>query len=287
MKKLILLLFFVIGATLSSQAQCVADSSFQSFGFYPLPDTANPLFSDPTIGINDTACVGQMFEFDWTAVIPDTLPGEVIEPIIGFNIDVPLKTVRLLGINGFDQAFGVLSDIDVNVICDTPGCTYNPVAGSQTYGCIRINGTPPAAGDYELILDVEITVTLFGSDITQAVTSDQFTNGQYIVRVLDAASSFCSPSSNQNITETFSVSQNSPNPFSSVTSIEIQSPKSGDYDFRVYNLIGKVVHEQKLDIMPGKNTIQFDGNMLKPGIYLYSIGNEEFTVTKRMMVTHP
>jgi hypothetical protein len=81
------------------------------------------------------------------------------------------------------------------------------------------------------------------------------------------------------------VSQNSPNPFSSVTNININLMCDTHLSFEVYNLTGSMVDKRDMGIMKkGMNTIQFHADGLSKGIYFYSVITENGKITKKMLV---
>lgn len=81
------------------------------------------------------------------------------------------------------------------------------------------------------------------------------------------------------------VQQNVPNPFSRMTSIAIDSKESGEFDFKVYSLLGELVHNEILILSTGQNIVEFDGADLNSGMYFYAIGHGNDVVTKRMIVS--
>jgi hypothetical protein len=83
----------------------------------------------------------------------------------------------------------------------------------------------------------------------------------------------------------FDVKQNIPNPFNSISDITFSSLNSTDVDFKVYDLLGKVILSKSVKADKGLNTIQMDASSFAPGIYVYSIKNGDKTITKRMIVS--
>jgi photosystem II stability/assembly factor-like uncharacterized protein len=78
--------------------------------------------------------------------------------------------------------------------------------------------------------------------------------------------------------------QNSPNPFSSATSIRFNLPKAMHVTLVVYNLIGQeVVTLVNDDMRAGEHNVYFDGKNLPNGIYFYRLHSGE-TIRTRMCV---
>lgn len=83
----------------------------------------------------------------------------------------------------------------------------------------------------------------------------------------------------------FSLSQNFPNPFHSRTTIGFTVKESGSYTVKIFNLIGQQVAIISNQIItPGKHSVNFDANGLQPGIYIYSLQNNNTILTKKMML---
>ncbi|MGD0711751.1 MAG: T9SS type A sorting domain-containing protein [Bacteroidales bacterium] len=82
----------------------------------------------------------------------------------------------------------------------------------------------------------------------------------------------------------FSLSQNSPNPFSLNTIINFTSPDAENCQFTVYNVLGDIVYRQPIAAKTGMNTIQYSAANLPSGIYLYKLSNAVQTITRRMIV---
>ena len=91
-----------------------------------------------------------------------------------------------------------------------------------------------------------------------------------------------SVSENKNLA--FAISQNSPNPFNNITSIEYISPNESSYNFTVVNILGEVQYYRVLRATSGVNTIAIDASGFSSGIYFYSLSNSDKILTKKMIV---
>jgi len=87
----------------------------------------------------------------------------------------------------------------------------------------------------------------------------------------------------------FSMEQNYPNPFNNKTYISFKLHKQADVTLKVYNMFGNEVTVliDNMSIAPGKYTEQFDaaGYDLKPGIYCFSLITNEYSITKKMVLS--
>jgi len=83
----------------------------------------------------------------------------------------------------------------------------------------------------------------------------------------------------------FELSQNYPNPFNPTTVINFSIPKAGNVTLKVYNSIGQEV----ATLINGYKTAQnykvtFDASNLASGIYSYSLKNDNFDLSKKMLL---
>lgn len=85
----------------------------------------------------------------------------------------------------------------------------------------------------------------------------------------------------------FSLEQNYPNPFNGETNICFYTTESGVYNFKMYNVLGRIVHKEIIKIQqPGEFTIKLDNSILgdlASGIYFYNVSYSTFSKTKKMM----
>jgi len=95
--------------------------------------------------------------------------------------------------------------------------------------------------------------------------------------------------SNENLPERFAVGQNYPNPFNSSTVIRFDLPRASDVSFTVYNILGKVVHQESHSFPAGRHRLLWDGRSLSggdvaSGVYFYGIEAGDFSETKKMLL---
>lgn len=75
-----------------------------------------------------------------------------------------------------------------------------------------------------------------------------------------------------------------PNPFTNVTKISFSSDANKTIYFTVKNVLGKTVFRKSVQIKPGKNNIPFYKNNLAAGMYIYSIQENNKTISKRLVI---
>ncbi|MDZ4758457.1 MAG: T9SS type A sorting domain-containing protein [Bacteroidota bacterium] len=82
----------------------------------------------------------------------------------------------------------------------------------------------------------------------------------------------------------FSIGQNQPNPFKEITFINLDMKQAGKVNFAVTNLIGQQVYTNTYNYSAGKQTIEFNGSSLAPGIYIYTLASNGQSTSRRMIV---
>lgn len=76
----------------------------------------------------------------------------------------------------------------------------------------------------------------------------------------------------------------SPNPFSVTTKIRFQADEVIEIDFFVKDLLGNVIHYEKVKTKKGANSIPFYRGELESGIYIYSIKTKSKVISKRIVI---
>jgi hypothetical protein len=120
---------------------------------------------------------------------------------------------------------------------------------------------------------------------------DKITPGEYYYKLkqIDTDNSFYF-SSSINVTvnlsgKNFSLNQNFPNPFNSMTLISFFLPLSGNTKITLYNISGQelcvITHQYYNE---GSHSITFDANSLPAGLYIYKMETGNFQQIRKMMV---
>jgi GH18 family chitinase len=88
-----------------------------------------------------------------------------------------------------------------------------------------------------------------------------------------------------NLPESFTLSQNFPNPFNPTTVIKFQVSGSKDVQLTVYDMLGREV-ARLVDgtVESGEHSVIFDARRLASGAYFYRLKAGEFVETKRMVL---
>jgi hypothetical protein len=82
-----------------------------------------------------------------------------------------------------------------------------------------------------------------------------------------------------------SLSQNYPNPFNPSTTINFAINKAGLTSLKIYNILGQEVATLvDRDLAAGSYSVDFDASELSSGMYIYTIKNGDFEISKKMML---
>jgi hypothetical protein len=88
----------------------------------------------------------------------------------------------------------------------------------------------------------------------------------------------------------FGLSQNFPNPFNPMTTIEIALPRASGATLTIYNLMGQMIREFHYSSLPaGYYNFEWDacnqaGTRVGSGIYIYTLTAGDFTQTRKMIL---
>lgn len=181
------------------------------------------------------------------------------------GVPVPIAKIKLNSIVGLPQG---LSYTCVPSNCEFPGGATN---------CALISGTTnDPVGEYFLTVTVEPFI-----GVAPLIISNGPQSFSYYKIVVNPANSLQSLNTN-----TFSVSQNTPNPSDNACDIYYTLTGKADVEIRLMNAIGKEVQRIKTNGNSGVNKYELNTTNLPQGIYFYSLFNGQTTVTKRLVVNH-
>lgn len=270
--KQILTLALILFASMTINAQCTPNAMYADSTGFVFP----PPFSDtrPDGGIPNDACINEPYEFVLTLKIPDMIT------VNGFTAGLEHLEVATTG---------AVSNLPAGMsyACNPPTCFFTPV---DTLACIIVNGTPTNPDDigvHELSIAVSVKADILLVPINLSFPDNTGTiagaDGSYALTVKEEGT--CDPATSTNdLTAQDVLVRNSPNPFSSTTTIEIQSKVSDDFEWSVYDLLGNRVHFTKVQINEGENRFDFDGSQLDNGMYLYTLSKGTSIFTSKMVI---
>ena len=232
---------------------------------------------------------------------------------IGYHLDRPNSIY-------YDSAFAH-SSLGFAYVADRPGVfgarritgmTINTGLIDSTTGpspdVIKKSGTIPATESFVLYrysafadsmnaigrISPNYNVSVMALD-AESIRSTPPNNYPYTVkRILNGLIQFVNQiPTNQNpeeqttslIPESYSLSQNFPNPFNPSTKITYQLPVNSEVSLKIFDMLGKevitLVNEKK---DAGRYEVQFNATNLASGMYFYRLAAGNFTDTKRMIL---
>jgi hypothetical protein len=87
------------------------------------------------------------------------------------------------------------------------------------------------------------------------------------------------------IPKNYYLSQNYPNPFNPSTKIDFNIPKSSYVTMKVYDILGREITTLiNKELKPGRYTVDFNGNNLSSGVYIYVLKVNDFSEAKKMIL---
>jgi len=246
MKKLMLVAFLlsILVSDIFSQA-CIPEWTQPGSGVYP----------DTVINLPATE-VNTPYDFTVQFKVPKTDSSVIVT---GVDVD----HVELTGIAGLDA---IPSSVPFTYTCNPSSCSFK----GDSVGCVKIQGTPTTVGLYPLTIEAKVFISSF---IFQEVDF----SGYYI----EVKNSTGIPSVNKN---KFDVSQNSPNPVYSTTSILVNLLSPATIEVKVFNVVGNKIFNTTVSGRPGINTITLDASKFSSGIYFYTVGDGNHFLTKTLVV---
>jgi hypothetical protein len=143
----------------------------------------------------------------------------------------------------------------------------------NSIGCSIITGTPLAGDIGTHLLTVNTNNYLAGTGTAQAYAIKGY---KIIVSM---------PTGIDEETNSQTLLQNNPNPFSDKTEILFTSNEPGSAAFRIYDMIGKMVYQSTVNVENGTNKIEVNAKDFESGIYFYTIIYHNNSFTRKMVIS--
>jgi Secretion system C-terminal sorting domain len=242
---------------------CVPNQQFKDSlaGVYPLPLTD----VNPKGGIDKPACLGKPYSFIFTVKVTDTV--NVI--LLGQPRAIPLDSITVARTNGIENM-----PVGLTYACNPPSCAFP----KRSFGCVVISGTPTTVNQirvYDLFIKGKVYSPLLalaglldGYDVT---FPGDIAPGKYSISLLANNDAKCTASATNDLSDEISNLTLSPNPSSVSSTVLIEAKLSGQFNFDVYDLLGKNVLHRPLSIQAGFNKIDITTESLSNGVYIYSL----------------
>jgi hypothetical protein len=261
MKKTVLFLLAVLGASWAGAQTCEPDLTILGTDEVVRPAPYSP--DNPTIN-TAPACIGEDYTQSFTIQVPDTFTYN------GFPLPIDSVTMGPNAISGLPAG--------LTYLCDPSNCHFP----KNTLGCILIYGVPAGpTGQYEITIQVSVHTPSLPFPVPLTLPGGVAPDNQYFIVVNPAGQ--CDVGTNTLPTYISSV-VNAPNPFSGETTFTVEALVQGEYQFEVFDLVGRRVHARTIQLTPGTNRFGFDAAHLAGGAYYYSLSNRQGRVARLMVV---
>ena len=205
-------------------------------------------------------------------ICPDTLlPGELG---VEYNQTVTILPPATYSSEGFTVTIVKIQIISVDSL--PPGLEYEVNAEDlypDTAYCSLISGTPTDTGLFTVVITVQPYI-LFGID---TIMWDPQVNDTSVFIRIHAPSNI-----DDSYYEKFYVFNES-NPFTTKTRIGFVTLNPGEVELYVFDILGKLVYNEKIIARRGRNYFDFTGEYLTNGIYIFSVKNNENTYSRRLI----
>ena len=242
-------------------AQCEPDFDFGDADYGAFPDAS--------LGEQfDTAYVGTPYVDVFHVLVPED--ASAIEPTINFPLDSVVLVAATL-VDTVTQEEYELSDVGLEIVCNNNGTSSNPctlIAPGQY--CANLEGTPTQSGVYQMTLEVDAYVTVFGQAVGQP-----FDFQGYILDIKEGASSY--------ITITIDPVKLFPNPASEEAFLAFPENENNPIEWKALDITGRTVTSGRV-LSSGLH--QFDVADWNAGVYFISGVLNGRTTTKRLIVQH-
>ncbi|MCF8461766.1 MAG: T9SS type A sorting domain-containing protein [Flavobacteriales bacterium] len=312
--KTISLSFALLLVAAFSMAQCTPTTGFTGWGMDLLPAELAPVES--CFGCGSQERVISIRTLVDTVLSVEVVPGN--PPLI---VTVFADRFRLDSIGGLPVGLSYTTDAAYDTTYDavlnpfgywvnggdttngfiaTTGCIT--ISGSEEDWAAAVGGGPNNDGEYPLGIYIDVRAANYDPPALantagyntwiseMGVLLDVFadpnitTNGiQYAGPTLIVTGSGLGIANGAN--GNFGVVKNQPNPFTGNTVISFELKENvASLQFAVYDVLGAIVHSEKLNPTVGNNRINYSSNGLPTGIYVYTLSDGNTIVTRKMNV---
>jgi hypothetical protein len=211
------------------------------------------------------------------------MPGEICPLILPEGV-VNQPYEKVFTVIPPNQAITQYGPIDiVKIVIDTvgnlpPGLNYSTNSDTfyvDTAYCVLLTGIPTTPGTYDLYIRVIPYIYSIIIGVFEGTPIVDDTSLTIVVRDASGIDDFSG--------KEFLILEASPNPFRNSTRIGFYSSNQYPVELKIYNLLGKLIYEEKTDGITGKKIFDFDGQSLQSGTYLYNISCNGTSVTKKIV----
>jgi|GEM_PF-1129580 len=264
--------------------------AYGAMGQACVPDVNYQPTSETGAGIKDLPCAvtNEPYNESTTIVIPTEVPYE----LGGNTIDVTVCEVKIDSITNFPQSSNLNYTVYYNNNSVGLGTWIVLTQGQVNRACVNVGATFTSSYNDSLLAHGQVKIGLTGCGSAFPVSFTALTPDGQPLKIgftVGTGAELANCASIASIEETisnnsFDVAQNYPNPFSDNSQIAINLTEAGKVNFRVTNLVGKVVSESSFNANAGLSYINVNAADYAAGVYMYSVTANGKTITKRMIV---
>lgn len=271
----------------------------KSYIQFQIFDSDGSLSGDNTIIPVDTS-LNQQYDFDLSTnpnfgifvlawINQDGTDSEIYSMIIGFD-GIPMSSVKILS----DFANLGFEDISVDMdAINSYGVVWSDMRSGIKRSYLGFVDQATVVTSNQLISrnpvnarEQEPAVAVSGRQAICAWSDNRNPGNGYDIYV---NSQIYNPTSAEDdddlaLPSEFTLAQNYPNPFNPVTTIDYTiSDDIHMATFEVLNILGQSVYREELpNLSPGSYSLEFNGDNLPSGIYLYRLTTDESKITRKM-----
>lgn len=227
--------------------------------FYEITGQCTP----DTIGCVDVLLPGE--------ICPDTLPPGVLG--VEYNQTVTILPPPYFSFAGFNVQIIKIQIISVDSL--PPGLEYEVNAVDlypDTAYCSLVSGTPTDTGLFTLAIKVKPYILL-----VDTIELDPMVDDTSVCIRINA------PSNIVDLDEEEFQIINEPNPFSYKTRIGCITGKTTEVELYIFDILGKLVYNERIIAERGENYFEFTGENLTTGTYIYSIKSKETSLSRQLI----
>lgn len=291
MKKTLLTIFSAVLLAGTASAQCTFDSQYSSTPGNFFPDSVTFLAEQyATAGMDYTGSVS-------IRTISDTVVDNPVNP--SQQIIAYIDAFKIFSVTGqpagftYQEGGSTFSNGQWNN--GGSGTNTTPVEGCLGFSASAsdVSAAAPMTGytDYPVSVLVDARISGTSPDISFLVANGTWISSlsslglgalpvnDYVLRVY--GSTGIQDMLNPNV---FEVHQSYPNPAGNEATITFTTPRVEEVEFKVFNMLGALVHNETILSESGVNDIKLNTGRLSAGMYVYTVSNGSKTFTKKMTV---
>jgi len=229
----------------------------------------------------DVETLGGVVSYDCPNTITVTGLSGFSTFVLGGGSENPLP-VELAGFSGSSTIQGIELQWKTVAETDNAGFVLNrngvEIASYKNTESLKGEGTTSQEHSYSYIdSDVSLDETHIYELVSVDYSGTRHTYSKMVeVTVTEALET-------QKVYE-YVLSQNYPNPFNPSTTIHFTMKQAGIATLKVYDMLGRMVSQKRIEARLGTNNITFNASGLSSGVYFYQLSTEGFSKTMKMML---